>query len=91
MTKRKRLNHTLNVWGLYNCLITFAWSRAASLVYNGERYGLGFCDSVRDVLGVVAAIPKEARARLELLLTGQLSNGGAMPVIRPFEHRPGHE
>jgi cellobiose phosphorylase len=25
------------------------------------------------------------------MFTGQLSNGGAMPVIRPFEHRPGQE
>jgi cellobiose phosphorylase len=25
------------------------------------------------------------------MLTGQLSNGGAMPVIKPFEHRPGYE
>jgi cellobiose phosphorylase len=25
------------------------------------------------------------------MLTGQLSNGGAMPVIKPFEHLPGHE
>ncbi len=85
------LNHTLNVWGLYNSLITFAWSRSASLVYNGERDGLGYRDSVQDLLGVTSAIPAEAQARLELLLTGQLSNGGAMPVIRPFEHRPGHE
>jgi cellobiose phosphorylase len=90
-TPDKALNHTINVWGLYNSLITFAWSRAASLVYNGERDGLGFRDSVQDILGVTAAIPEEARARLELMLTGQLSNGGAMPVIRPFEHRPGHE
>ncbi|MFN2181098.1 MAG: GH36-type glycosyl hydrolase domain-containing protein, partial [Candidatus Promineifilaceae bacterium] len=81
----------INVWGLYNCLITFAWSRAASLVYNGERDGLGFRDSVQDILGVTAAIPEEAQARLELMLTGQLSNGGAIPVIKPFEHRPGHE
>ena len=85
------LNHTVNVWGLYNCLITFAWSRSASLVYNGERDGLGFRDSVQDILGVAAAIPDEARARLELMLTGQLANGGAIPVIKPFEHRPGHE
>jgi N,N'-diacetylchitobiose phosphorylase len=90
-TPDPELNHTLNVWGLYNCLVTFAWSRAASLVYNGERDGLGFRDSVQDVLGVVAAIPEGARARLELLLTGQLSNGGAMPIVKPFEHRPGHE
>jgi cellobiose phosphorylase len=85
------LNHTINVWGLYNCLITFAWSRAASLVYNGERDGLGFRDSVQDLLGVTAAIPDESRQRLELLLTGQVSNGGAIPVIQPFNHHPGQE
>jgi len=90
-TPDEELNHTINVWGLYNNLITFAWSRAASLVYNGERDGLGFRDSVQDILGVVAAIPDEARARLELLLTGQLSNGGAMPIVKPFDHHPGDE
>jgi N,N'-diacetylchitobiose phosphorylase len=90
-TPDAELNHTINVWGLYNCLITFAWSRSASLVYNGERDGLGFRDSVQDILGVTAAIPEEAQARLELMLTGQLSNGGAMPVVKPFEHRPGQE
>jgi len=90
-TPDAELNHTINVWGLYNCLITFAWSRAASLVYNGERDGLGFRDSVQDLLGVTAAIPDEARQRLELMLTGQLANGGAIPVIKPFEHRPGQE
>jgi N,N'-diacetylchitobiose phosphorylase len=90
-TPDEALNHTINVWGLYNCLITFAWSRSASLVYNGERDGLGFRDSVQDILGVTAAIPEEARARLALMLTGQLSNGGAMPVVRPFEHLPGRE
>jgi N,N'-diacetylchitobiose phosphorylase len=90
-TPDAEFNHTVNVWGLYNCLITFAWSRAASLVYNGERDGLGFRDSVQDLLGVTAAIPDEAGARLELMLTGQLSNGGAMPVVKPFEHHPGHE
>jgi N,N'-diacetylchitobiose phosphorylase len=90
-TPDEDLNHTINVWGLYNCLITFAWSRAASLVYNGARDGLGFRDSVQDILGVLAAIPQTARSRLELMLTGQLSNGGAMPIVKPFEHRPGHE
>ncbi|MCO5197079.1 MAG: N,N'-diacetylchitobiose phosphorylase [Anaerolineae bacterium] len=90
-TPDPELNSTLNMWGLYNCLITFAWSRAASLVYNGERDGLGFRDSVQDILGVAAAIPTEAQARLELMLTGQLANGGAIPVIKPFEHNPGHE
>ena len=90
-TPDEDLNHTINVWGLYNCLITFAWSRAASLVYNGERDGLGFRDSVQDLLGVAAAIPEETRQRLELMLTGQVSSGGAMPIVKPFDHHPGHE
>jgi cellobiose phosphorylase len=90
-TPDEDLNHTINVWGLYNCLITFAWSRAASLVYNGERDGLGFRDSVQDLLGVVAAIPVESRQRLELMLTGQVSTGGAMPIVKPFDHHPGRE
>jgi N,N'-diacetylchitobiose phosphorylase len=90
-TPDEELSHTVNVWGAYNALVSYAWSRSASLVYNGERDGLGFRDSVQDVLGVVSAIPDDARSRLELMLTGQCANGGAIPVIRPFEHRPGHE
>ena len=90
-TPDEDFNHTINVWGLYNALVSFNWSRSASLVYNGERDGLGFRDSVQDVLGVTAAIPKEARERLELMLTGQLSNGGAIPVIKPFDHHPGRK
>lgn len=81
----------VNVWGAYNGHITYAWSRAASLVYNGERDGLGYRDTVQDLLGVMAAIPDEARGRLELMLTGQTSEGGALPVVKPFAHRPGHE
>ena len=90
-TPDEAFNHMVNMWNPYNALITFAWSRSASLVYNGERDGLGFRDSVQDVLGVAAMIPEECRARLELLLTGQLAHGGAMPQVFPFAHRPGHE
>jgi cellobiose phosphorylase len=90
-TPDPEFDHMVNVWNPYNCLITFNWSRAASLVYNGERDGLGFRDSVQDVLGVLPAISDAARERLELLLTGQLSSGGAMPIVKPFDHHPGHE
>ena len=90
-TPDRELDSMLNVWALYNGLITFAWSRAASLVYNGERDGLGFRDSVQDVLGVTAAIPEDCRDRLELLLTGQAATGGAMSVVKPFDHHPGQE
>lgn len=90
-TPDAQFDSMMNVWAPYNALITFAWSRAASLVYNGERDGLGFRDSVQDVLGVAATIPDESRQRLALLLTGQTSSGGAMPVVKPFDHHPGQE
>jgi len=81
----------INVWNAYNCLVTYTWSRAASLVYAGGRDGLGYRDTVQDILGVLPAIAGPARERLELMITGQASTGGAMPVVKPFAHRPGQE
>ena len=80
---------TVNVWGAYNSLIAYSWSRAASLVYQGERDGLGYRDTVQDLLGVAGLITEEAQKRLELMITGQMANGGAIPVIKPFAHFPG--
>ena len=82
-------NSMINVWSPYNCLMTFYWSRTASLVYAGERDGLGFRDSMQDMLGAMAMVSPEAGKQLELLLTGQLANGGALPVVKPFAHEPG--
>ncbi len=92
MTPDSELDSTINTWGIYNCLITFAWSRAASLIYSGiDRDGLGYRDSVQDLLGIIHAIPEEAGKRLELMITGQVSTGGAMPVVLPISHKPGEE
>jgi N,N'-diacetylchitobiose phosphorylase len=90
-TPDPEFNSMVNVWNAYNCLITYAWSRAASLVYAGGRDGLGYRDTVQDILGVLPAIPEEAGTRLELMLTGQCSSGGAMPVVKNYNHRPGQE
>lgn len=90
-TPDAEFNSMTNMWSPYNCLMTFAWSRAASLVYSGERDGLGYRDTVQDLLGVTHNIPEDAGVRLELMITGQVSNGGAMPVVKPFAHNPGQE
>ena len=90
-TPDKELDHMINVWNAYNALITFAWSRSDSLIYNGERDGLGFRDTVQDMLGAIPLLREGVKPRLELMLTGQLANGGAIPVIKPFSHRPGQE
>ncbi|MGO9013269.1 MAG: GH36-type glycosyl hydrolase domain-containing protein [Bryobacteraceae bacterium] len=90
-TPDAEFNSMLNMWGPFNCLMTYAWSRAASLIYAGERDGLGYRDTVQDMLGVMHAIPAEAVQRLKLMITGQVSTGGAMPVVKQFAHRPGRE
>jgi cellobiose phosphorylase len=90
-TPDPEFNSMLNMWSPFNCLMTYAWSRAASLTYAGERDGLGYRDTVQDMLGVLHAIPEEAGQRLELMITGQVSTGGAMPVVKQFAHRPGSE
>jgi cellobiose phosphorylase len=90
-TPDPQVNTMLNMWSPYNSLITYFWSRAASLIYSGERDGLGYRDSVQDMLGVLHNIHHEVRERLELMITGQVSSGGAMPVVKPFAHKPGCE
>lgn len=90
-TPDPEFNSMMNTWSPYNCLITYAWSRAASIVYAGERDGLGYRDTVQDILGVLPLIPREAGRRLELMITGQVSSGGALPVVRQYEHHPGQE
>ena len=72
----------VNVWNAYNALITYTWSRSASLIYNGERDGLGYRDTVQDFLGVTPLLGADLRERLELMLTGQVASGGAISLIR---------
>lgn len=84
-------NSMINTWNPYNCLMTFTWSRAASLVYAGERDGYGYRDTVQDLLGVMHILPEDAGKRLELMITGQASTGGALPVVRFAGHKPGRE
>lgn len=88
-TPSPEFDSMFNMWNPYNCLITFAWSRAASLIYAGERDGYGYRDTVQDMLGIIHILPEEARERLDLMITGQASTGGAMPVVKPFDHNPG--
>ena len=91
-TPDAEFNSMLNMWSPYNCQMTFNWSRAASLVYTAmERDGLGYRDSVQDILGVLPNISDEAGKRLELMITGQVSTGGAMPVVNKIAHKPGKE
>ena len=90
-TPDAELNSMLNVWHAYQTHMTFSWSRGVSLVEAGDRDGLGYRDTVQDMLAVTHAIPEAVRERLSLILTAQTAEGGAMPLVRPLTHSPGHE
>lgn len=81
-------NRMVNIWNAYQCFITFFWSRAASLTYCGLRNGLGFRDTVQDIQGIMHLEAESAKERLSYMLSGQVSNGGGMPLVR-FDHQPG--
>lgn len=85
-----QLNSMVNVWHAYQTHMTFTWSRGVSLVEAGDRDGLGYRDTAQDMLAVVHAVPDAVRERLDLLLTAQTAEGGALPLVRPLDHRPGH-
>lgn len=73
------MNSMLNVHNPRQCYMTKNWSRDLSLYQLGfGGRGIGFRDSSQDVLGVMAAMPEEARGLIEKLLSVMKANGSAM-------------
>ena len=89
-TPDPELDSMVNVWHAYQTHMTFNWSRGVSLVEAGDRDGLGYRDTVQDMLAVAHAIPEAVRERLDMILTGQTAEGGGLPLVKPLTHRPGH-
>ena len=74
----------------FQCFTTFVWSRAASLIYCGQRNGLGYRDTVQDIQGIIHLDPKMAKERLVFMLSAQVHHGGGLPLVK-FDHNAGHE
>ena len=81
-TPDENFNNMMNCWSAYQSFMTFNWSRSASLIYCGLRNGLGYRDTVQDIQGAVYLDPEMARERLELMFTGLVNHGGALPLLR---------
>ncbi len=77
------LNNFVNVWHQYQCKTTFDWSRFVSLYERGIDRGIGYRDSMQDVLGVMHTVPEQAKRRIVELLKVQLSSGDAKSVYYP--------
>jgi len=90
-TPDPELDSMVNVWNAYQAHQTFTWSRGVSLVEAGGRDGLGYRDTVQDMLAVIHAVPEAVEERLDLMLTAQTSAGGGCPRVNPLSHHPGSE
>ncbi len=89
-TPDENFNQMVNTWNAYQCFITFTWSRAASLIYCGQRNGYGYRDTVQDIQGIIHLAPELAREKLIFMLSAQVDNGGGLPLVK-FDHKPGQE
>ena len=89
-TPDERFNSMVNTWNAFQCFTTFVWSRAASLVYCGERNGYGYRDTVQDIQGIMHLDPELARKQLTFMLSAQVHHGAGLPLVK-YSHNPGHE
>lgn len=89
-TPDDRFNQMVNTWNAFQCFTTFVWSRAASLIYCGERNGYGYRDTVQDIQGIIHLDPKMAKERITFMLSAQVHHGGGLPLVK-FNHNAGHE
>lgn len=89
-TPDKNFNAMVNTWNAFQCFITFVWSRAASLIYCGQRNGFGYRDTVQDISGIIHLAPEEARSLLTFMLSAQVDNGAGLPLVK-YTHNAGHE
>ena len=89
-TPDERFNEMVNTWNAFQCFTTFVWSRAASLIYCGERNGYGYRDTVQDIQGIIHLDPELARKQLTFMLSAQVHHGAGLPLVK-YTHHPGHE
>lgn len=89
-TPDEKFNAMLNTWNAFQCFITFVWSRAASLIYCGQRNGYGYRDTVQDIQGIIHLDPEKARELLTFMLSAQVNNGAGLPLVK-YTHNAGHE
>lgn len=83
-TPDEDVNTMLNVWHQYQCKTTFDWSRFISYYERGVDRGIGFRDTMQDVLGAMHMVaPEKIKERINLLLGIQLQRGDAMSVYYP--------
>jgi len=77
----------VNIWNIYQTVVTFNLSRSASYFESGIGRGMGFRDSNQDLLGFVHLDTARARQRILDLAATQLPTGGAYHQYQPLTRR----
>jgi cellobiose phosphorylase len=72
---------------VYQCMITFCFSRSASFFESGIGRGMGFRDSNQDLTGFVHQIPERARERIIDIASTQFPDGGCYHQYQPLTKR----
>lgn len=84
-TPDSNMNAMLNVLNPYQCYVTMTWSRYLSYYQLGMgARGIGYRDSMQDLLSVMAAVPREGREFVRMMLSFQKRNGSAMHQFNPL-------
>ena len=86
-TPDEHTNRMVNIWNVYQNMVTFNMSRNASQFESGVGRGMGFRDSNQDLLGFVHLVPERARERILDLAATQLQSGGAYHQYQPLTKR----
>jgi len=86
-TPDEHTNRMVNIWNVYQMMVTFNLSRSASYFESGIGRGMGFRDSNQDLLGFMHLLPERARERILDLAATQMPTGGAYHQYQPLTKR----
>ena len=83
-TPSETLNTYLNVWNQYQGKVTFVNSRNASYYHWGVTRGMGFRDSLQDIISTVIPEPDLVRRRIIEIAHYQRADGTCMHCYHPI-------
>jgi cellobiose phosphorylase len=79
------MNTMLNIHNPHQCYVTKTWSRYLSTYQPGlGSRGIGYRDSMQDVMAVLASVPEEGKEFIRTLLSFQKRDGSAMHQFNPL-------
>jgi cellobiose phosphorylase len=84
-TPDESMNTMVNIHNPHQCYVTKTWSRYLSYYQLGMgSRGIGYRDSMQDIMSVLASVPEEGKDFITTLLSFQKRDGSAMHLFNPL-------